>query len=79
MDKKLKLDVFKALLDAHKTKLLLFASALGGSVAIMIKSDNIAILGIFAILGAIMLIGVFINLVKFNKLVKEIEELRDER
>ncbi len=79
MDKKLKLDIFKALLDAHKTKLLLFASALGGSVAIMIKSDNIAILGIFAILGAIMLIGVFINLVKFNKLVKEIEELRDER
>ena len=79
MGNKLKLDVLKALLDAHKTKLLLFASAFGGSVAIMIKNDNLSILGIFAILGAIMLIGVLINLVKFNKLVKEIEELRDER
>ena len=78
-DKKFRLDVLKVLLDGIKTKLLLFASALGGSLAILIKNNNLVIMGVFSLLSVIMFIGVILNLVKFNKHIKEIEGMKNDR
>ncbi len=77
MDKKLRLDALKTLLDGVKTKLLLFSGGFGGVVALTFKYFSTASLLIGSFAGSILFAGILINLSKLNKILNEVERLKD--
>ena len=78
MDKKLQLEALKALMDGVKAKLLLFSGGFGGSFVILLKSDNLFVLYGLGFASAVLFSGTLINLLRLNKILNDIEKLKND-